>query len=200
MAAPIPTQEPAQIVAGDSAQWTISEPNYSPGDGWTLTYSLVPETGFGGVPITITGSSSGNLHSVTVLNTDSVAWQPGIYAVQGYVSKAGQRVTVRRGTITILPNFASGTAIDTRSTAKRILDFIDSSFAKLTAKQTVRATIEGVDLQFRNLEELMKARNYWASIVAQEDAALSGKGRNAVLAVFTKPGSQVPWGFPWNAL
>jgi len=41
MSATVRLGEPDQITAGDTIQWRRSEPDYLPGDGWTLTYTLV---------------------------------------------------------------------------------------------------------------------------------------------------------------
>ena len=40
--ATLPTSTPSKLTAGDSAEWTISLPDY-PASAWTLTYYLVKE-------------------------------------------------------------------------------------------------------------------------------------------------------------
>jgi len=199
MAAAIPNFEPDTITAGDTAKWTRSLVDYPPGDGWTLSYAMVLLTG--GLAITFSGTQSGSDHLINVAPDVTQAWAPGEYKLRGYVSKAGDRFPIASLKIQVLPNFSSGTDIaDTRSRARRILDFIEGSFEKIAGKQTVAATVEGVQFTFRSMDELVKARNYWATIVRGEENKASGKQRSAIYARFTNPAYTVPGigGFPWR--
>jgi hypothetical protein len=187
MAASIPTAVPTQVVAGDTAKWQISLSDYSPADGWVLSYAFLKfETG---EQIAITATTSGSDFLVSVAATVTQTWPAGEYSGQAYVTKAAtsERYKVWQGVLEVLPNYVNAGQIDTRSRARKILDFIDASFEKLVQQQTVSAKIEGVELVFRDLEDLRKARDYWAAIVVGEDAVLTGRGRRCSLAVFTKP-------------
>jgi hypothetical protein len=187
MASDIPTAEPIQLTAGDTVSWSRSLADYSAADGWVLSYALVQRVT--GLRIIILASASGADHLVSVTAAESAGWTAGEYDGQGYVGKTTERYQVWKGTVVILPNYGGeGEVGDTRSQAKIILDFIDASFTKLVQKQTVEATIEGVDLKFRSLEELTKARNYWGNIYAEEERAAAGRtGRKRILARFTQP-------------
>lgn len=186
MAAAIPTTEPASITAGDTATWTRSFSDYLASDGWVLSYAFQKEGG-DGQPITFSATASGSDHLVNVASTTTLAWLPGDYIGQAYVTKAGERYRVWQGSISVLLNYAAAGMTDPRSKAKRILDFIDASFEKIVQKQAVYATVDGVQLQFRSIDDLVKARNYWGIVVANERAAAIGRPRGAILARFSNP-------------
>ena len=185
MAASIPTREPERVTAGDSIKWTRDFSDY-PAGTWTLSYSFLPLAG-GGTVITFDATADGTTHLVNVSPADSSAWLAGEYSGQAYVTDGTDRYQVWMGNIEILPNYQGSGSIDTRTKARKILDFIDASFEKLVQKQTVAATIEGVQLQFRSLKELQEARNYWSPVVANEEAAAGTGRKRAILAVFTPP-------------
>jgi hypothetical protein len=179
------TSEPVRLAAGTSAQWTRALASYPADDGWVLSY------GFLRIPtgdlIHITAAADGSVHKIDVPPTDTADWLAGEYNGQGRVVKGAESHLVWRGRIVILPDLVNAGQIDTRSKARRILDFIDESFERAAKKETVAATIEGVALTFRNLRELQEARNYWAALVAAEDAELVGHSGRGIFAVFRTP-------------
>lgn len=188
MAATIPEIEPKAIAAGSTATWTRYFADYLPTDGWVLSYALLKlETG---QQILITSTTSGSNHLISVPASTTATYGAGEYNVQGYVTKAGERFNVWAGQIEVTPDFAGAAAgTDTRSTARKILDFIEASFVKIAQKQVVSTVIEGISLQFRSLKELTDARNYWLGEVTKEEAAIATNGgrRRSILAVFSKP-------------
>lgn len=183
----MPTIEPVQLTAGDTVAWQRSLADYSAADGWVLSYALVQRVT--GLRILFSATAGGSEHLVSVPAETTAGWMAGEYDGQGYVSKGTERYQVWKGTVVILPNYGGAEDVgDPRSKAKIILDFIDACFTKLVQKQTVEATIEGVDLKFRSLDELTKARNYWGNIYAEEQRATAGQtGRKRILARFTQP-------------
>lgn len=185
MAAAIPTQEPNTITAGDTAKWKRCLVDYSAADGWVLSYSFRKEGD--GQLINFSATASGPDHLVNVLTATTLTWAAGDYNGQAYVSKSGERFRVWQGRITILPDFTTQ-EVDTRSQAKIILDYLDEVFEKVSRKQTINATVEGVSLQLRSMDELIKARNYWGTIYAKEQRIRSGRQeRPVILTQFTRP-------------
>lgn len=188
MAVSIPTQEPETITRGQTVKWTKSLNDFSASDGWILTYAFAPVDG--GNPISWTASADGSNHLVEIAAETSLTFPTNDYFGQGYVEKDGERYIVYTGALTIGEYFGdyigTGNAPDSRSKARKILNFIDDSFEKIVKKQVVRTTIEGVSLEFRSLKELMEARNYWAPQVAAEDQVATGGKRRCILAQFTK--------------
>lgn len=191
MAAPVPTTEPTVITAGDSASWKRSFNDF-PAPTWVLSYRFIRQPDAAGsgddfLPITFTGTASGNDHLITLAAATTAPWSAGTYSGQGYVTSGSDRYTVWTGILTIAPNYATLSDIDPRTKARKILDFIESSIEKLAQKQVVTASIEGESLTFRTMEELQKARDYWMAITAAEEIVAAGGSRRCILARFTKP-------------
>lgn len=183
MAAPVPTTIPPRIAAGDTLLFDSSFSDYS-SSTWTLSYSFLQVGGIGQFTVTSTASGTGFRTSA-----DTTTWPAGEYIAHGYVTSGSERHRVWTGHLVVDPNLAAIPAgTDTRTRARRILDFIDSSWERIAQKQTVRATIDGIDLFFKTSDDLMKARTYWANIVSTEDAEAGIKGqKRIILAQFTKP-------------
>lgn len=189
MAAEIPTTEPATIRAGDSVTWTRGYTDYTAADGWTLHYSF-RKKGAGGTAIDFDCTTSGALFLASIAAASSADWIPGIYSWVAYVTKADDRYTVGSGDTLVLLNLQGGDAssTDPRTKAERILDFIDRSWERVAQKQVVSSSVEGVNLQFRSIDDLIKARNYWQQIVNAERAAANGSTKgNLILARFVSP-------------
>ena len=201
MSAAIPTCTPTQLVAGDSASWTISLADYPAGAGWALSYALVRRSG--GVLISIAAAASGNDHLVTVSAADSAAYLPGDYDAQAYVTKTTERYRVWSGKISVLQNFATAeSGLDTRTTARRIFEQLETAILTVsTAQATGRSggivewTVEGVHIRRSSAEalllELTKQRDRYAVICAREDEQVARDNglpsRRNILARFTSP-------------
>lgn len=186
----IATKEPAKFYSGDTVKWTRSLTDYPAGDGWTLNYSFRRQGGEGAA-VAFTSTADGNNHLIELTPVVTETYIAGVYRGVGYVVNGdeSERYTVWTGDIEILPNLAlAAPEHDGRTKAERILDFIDRSFERVAAKQVVSSSIEGVNLQFRSYDDLIKARNYWAAVVATEKAAGANNGRSRyIFARFTAP-------------
>lgn len=188
MAAQIPEQEPTTVTAGDTVKWTRSFSDFPAGDGWVLSYSFLRIGLTPSPPIAFNSTASGNKHLISLNPGDTELWLDGEYNGQGYVTKATERYLVWQGSWIVQLNFASQTgSVDTRTKARKILDFIDDSFEAVVKKQVVEATIEGVSLTFRSIPDLIDARNYWGPVVSAEEAAMGTGKKRAILAVFSSP-------------
>lgn len=163
----IPQFEPDRITAGDLIQWTRDFADY-PAPTWVLSYVLLNSTG----KITITGTADGTRHLISVPAATSAAWTPGIYRFQAYVTSGTSRYQVRDGSIEVLPNFATATTSDTRSTARKTLEAIEAEIlARASGGASVEYTIAGRSLKREPLAELIKLRDRYAAMVRSEEAA-----------------------------
>ena len=189
MSAEIPDKEVLKFYAGDTVKWTRDFADY-PASTWTLSYSF-RRNGGDGVAVDIESTADGDTHSITIPIATTETFIPGIYRGIGYVLNDGEteRWTVWQGDIEVLANIADAAdGFDGRTKAEKILDFIDRSFERVAAKQVVQSNIEGVSLQFRTYDDLIKARNYWATIVAQEKMRKANTGSGGMIhARFTIP-------------
>ena len=182
----IPSSEPLQVTAGDTLQWTRDLADYPANDGWVLTYEL---RALGGA-YTITAAASGAQHAVTVAAATSTSYAAGTYTIGGYVTKAGQRFEVYRGTLVVLPNLAAGGAADRRSHVRKVLDAIEAVLEGRATRDQEQVTFsDGRSLRYMPVEDLLKLREKYRSELAREEAAAAiAAGRspkNRVLVRFT---------------
>ncbi len=185
MPAPIPTTEPPSITAGDTAAWTRSLSDYPASDSWVLAYALVNASS----KVTVTSSASGDDHAVSVAASTTAAWVPGTYSWQATVTKGSDRYTVGTGQITILPNLAAATLLDTRSAARKALDAADLALANYGAKAYLQSyEISGRSQRFHDPGAFMAWRDKLkAEVRREENAAAIAAGRrprNQILARF----------------
>lgn len=124
MTAHVPTSEPAQLRAGDTATWLLSLPDYPAGDGWGIAYTAVKA----GTKITFASAADGDDHRISVPPATTAAWSPGTYNWQARISNGTDAHTLRSGAWEILPDFAAATAagLDARSHAEKTLAAIEA--------------------------------------------------------------------------
>lgn len=168
------TSEPQAVTAGDTIAWTKSLPDYPATEGWTLAYRLINSA----AKYDITAAASGADHAVSVSAATSASWAAGVYSWQAVVTKAAERYTVGEGTLTVKPNLAgvSGTGLETRTTARKILDELEEAYLQYSTNgqgQVQRYVIAGREMVFRTAADFIKQIEYWRSRVTSEDAAQS---------------------------
>jgi hypothetical protein len=165
MAAPTPTTEPDTLIAGDTAKWLITLPDYPATDGWALSYKLANAAN----TITFAAGASGSDHLVTVAATTTAGWQPGYYIWRSQVSKAGEVFTVSTGSVTIAP--ALGSATDARSHARKVLDTVEAYLENPANMAAARYQINGRELFRYGIPDLLALRSRYQAEVAREKAA-----------------------------
>lgn len=166
MAAPTPTTEPACLLAGDTAKWLKSLPDYLPSDGWSLSYTLIN----GASKITINATASGSDHLVNVLASTTASWAAGSYSWRAQVSKSGEVYTVAKGNITVQAAFSAAT-LDNRSFARVALANIETYLQNSNNIAASSYEIAGRKLQRYALKDLLVLRDRYKAEVIREDAA-----------------------------
>lgn len=165
MAAPTPTTEPASLIAGDTAKWLKSLPDYLPTDGWVLAYTLINATG----KISFSTTTSGTDHLVNVSAATTAAWAAGSYDWRATVSKAGEVYTVASGVINVAPAFAAST-LDNRTHARKTLANIEAYLENAQNLTASSYEIAGRQLSRHSMGELLKLRDRYKFEVSREDA------------------------------
>lgn len=182
MAALTPTQEPANLTAGDTAKWIKALPDYPATAGWVLGYTLVNTS----QRYTFAATADQDNHLVTVAAATTAAWEPGAYAWRAQVSRAGEVYTVAAGDIAVKSSFASIT--DARSHARKALANIEAYLENSANLSAASYEIAGRKLQRFGIPELLTLRDRYRAEVAREDAAANvGRGlpdRRRVLVRF----------------
>ncbi len=183
MAAPIPTAIPERFAAGDTLIFDACIGDYDAAT-WSLSYSFQKLTpSFEEIDFSATAGT----FRVNVAATTTVLWTAGLYSGQAYVTSGAERYKVWEGQVEVLPNYALNQQEDSRSTNRKTLDALRICQLKLAAKQTSRATIEGVDLFFKDPVALEKLISTYEVKVAAEERKASGKQRPVILSRFTLP-------------
>lgn len=162
--------EPLQIVAGDTAKWQKSLPDYPASALWVLSYALVRS---GAAPIVFSGTASGDVHAVTVAASTTAAWPAADYAWQAYVTQGSERYTVGEGRLTVRAGFAAASAsgIDARTQARRTLEAIEAVIEGRASSSTQEYQIAGRALKYIPIPELLALRDVYRRDVATEDKA-----------------------------
>ena len=153
MSAAIPTSEPAQIAAGDTAKWLRSLVDYSAADGWVLAYTLVSSA----QRYTFAATASGADHLVTVAAATTTAWVAGTYQWRAQVAKAGEVFTVGQGSVVVAPNFAS--AVEARSDSAVALQNINDYLKNTANIAASEYEIAGRKLRRYSIPDLLKLRS-----------------------------------------
>lgn len=163
MAASIPTQEPTQVIAGDSWQWDIAYGDYPASDGWALAYAFRGptdlDTGSGDVTVDADGWQVRIPATVTNLTA-------GPYRLIGYVTKGTERFTVYDAALLVLPNPV--TAVNAQSHAERTLAVIDAAIEGRLTADIESYQIHGRSVSKIPMSELVKLRAIYASAVERE--------------------------------
>ena len=151
MAATVPEIEPYEVYAGDTFRWDKDVKDYTPADGWALTYSFRSVTGTG---FNITGAAnSGNSGwEITVAPSTTASYTTGEYNWQAYVTKGSERYVVDNGVTVIHRNLnalAVGAVTDLRSHAKLMISKIQS-----VLEGRVDADIENYSIGGRSINKI----------------------------------------------
>lgn len=200
MAAPIPTSEPLQIAAGDTATWKITLADFPAGQGWVLSYVLLKLGG--GLKIVIESTASGDDHLVNQTAETTAGWLAGEYDWQAYATKSAtsERHQVGNGRLTINPNFsAAEDGFDIRTPARKIFDALEAAILKLSQAQETAGkgsitswSAEGLSITRSSPQELLRGlveqRDRYKAIVQHEERVATGRGRGRkILIRFTNP-------------
>lgn len=166
MAAPTPTQEPASLIAGDTARWLKALPDHLPADGWQLVYTLINAAG----KITFSAIGEGSAHLVSIPAATTAAWAGGDYAWRAQATRNDDAYTVDSGTLTVQPAFGAAT-LDARSHARKALANIEAYLENPKNLSSSMYEIAGRKLQRFGIPELLTLRDRYRAEVAREDAA-----------------------------
>lgn len=183
----IPTHEPAQLVAGDTAKWTRSLSDYPADEGWTLTYTLVRD----GVQEQFSASADGDKHAVTVAAATTAAWTVGEYHWQARVEKSGEKYVIGEGVVEVLPDFAAASSgYDARTHEEKVLEALkavqEGRASKSQKDMSISSGGGGVSIGYLTPAELGKEIRRYEALVARQREGQAGKtgSRSRVLVRF----------------
>ena len=180
----VPTTEPTQINAGDTAKWTKTFADYPASAGWVLAYTGVNKTS----RITFNATAQGDDYLVNVSAATTATWAAGAYDFRGVVTKTGEVYTVSTCRIIVNPLFSA--AIDASSRARRTLEAVEATLEGRATSATAEYEIAGRKLKYIPIPELLQLRSTLRQDVAREDAAAQiAKGMGNPGRIFVRFGA-----------
>lgn len=184
--ATIPTTEPKYFYAGDSVTWKISNSDYPASSGWTLKYDLVKS---GTAVLTLTTSASGADHLISIASTVTALYTAGEYFWRSYVTKSTEKYGISEGFIEIKTNLtAATTGYDFRTTAKRVVDALESILAGDTSATNLLIISQScgelnVSRKADIYEELQKWKAIWETEKAKLDMEQGRANKKSLILV-----------------
>ena len=168
MAPQVPAYEPLEFSAGDTIQWTREFPEHKSADGWVLTYAFRGEKGDGKLDLTAVPEQAGYLTTITA--AQSGLMRPGVWKWEAYVTNAGVRNRVGKGSTTVTPNLAvTDFSQDLRTTAKKNYDNAMEALANFRLGKTV--SLNGRVYTQHDVDDLIKYVDYCTNQWKLEEAA-----------------------------
>lgn len=144
-----------ELIAGDTWTWRIA-PGYSPEDGYALKLFLR-----GPQNLDIIGTADSGEFVLTAPAADTAKLQAGTYGWQLAVFLNADRTEIGRGTIEILPDFASKDAgFDSRSWVEQALAAVRAVIAGTASRIESEYQINGRMLRLRSTRELIELESY----------------------------------------
>lgn len=162
---------PASLVAGDTLEFESFDDsglNRSPVD-YSLVWAIRGEN-----ILDNTAVAGSDVWTTTLTNSETNQLEAGNYSVFGSLvnTNSGNRYTVYQGSLVVLANPTNiYDGYDPRSEAQKTLDAVNASI-KIRAEGGIsNYSIEGRSATYYSLEELLKLRDRYTAIVAQEKQA-----------------------------
>ena len=183
MSIQIPTNEPAEIIAGDTIKWKITDSDYPASAGWVLSYRLSNST----TALDIASTADGDTHSVLIAAATSANYAAGFYHFSRIFTKAAERYTTLKGQLQVKPNAAVLSALDSRTHARKMLDAIESALeGAATANDLHVLQVAGVNRSMsQDKTMLIKLRSQYQIEVRREESAAGIKtGRGKIFVRF----------------
>jgi hypothetical protein len=164
-----------RLIAGDTLNFTTTVADYPADDGWTLKYRLVPRFATPvQAPIELTASAyevSG--YHIQVAAVTTASWKAGVYEWASWVQKGAERITIERGQeVTVEPDpaaVAQGT--DSRSSSRQALEAVQAKIKGKATDGVESYEVNGRQLKYYSLTELLKLEQRLINQVAAEDRA-----------------------------
>lgn len=164
-----PTNEPRVVRAGDTWAWRREDLTDYPAPTWTLRYYFkAPSANFN-----FDATADGTHFAIARTAAQTAALAAGLYQWFAFVTDGTQRHQVDQGTLEVLPDMGVTGNLDTRSHARKMLDALDAALLAQAqgAALALSYSINGRSVTYRDGADVLKARDYWAQKVRDEEAA-----------------------------
>lgn len=170
------TTEPREISQGERIEWTKTVAGF-PADEYTLSYRFRGQVGPG---INVTATANGTSHVAVITAEDSLKLSIGKYRWQAWATEIADATNTFKlgdGTLDVHVGFVADQTgiLDTRSTAKKIVDTLEAALINKASGDLLEYEIETPagrrKMKYMSRKEQLDALKYWKTIVARELAA-----------------------------
>lgn len=163
-----PTQVPAELIAGDTWEWTRELADYPPATHSAAWYFEKADGNF-----SVTAGESGSDYTGTVAAGTSAGYRSGRYRWRLLVTRTADSVrkTVEEGWLEVLPDPAAPGNVDHRSTARVMLDNVEAYLRDPGNLVAANYSLAGRALSRWSRADLMVERDKLLAEVRSEDAA-----------------------------
>jgi hypothetical protein len=162
-----PTQVPAELIAGDTWEWTRELADYPPSTHSAAWYFEKADHNF-----SVSAGESGSTYTGTVAAGTSAGYRPGKYRWRLLVTRTADSVrkTVEEGWLVVLPDPAAAGNVDHRSTAQVMLDNVEAFLRDPNNLQAANFSLGGRALVRWNRGDLLAERDRLKGEVRSEEA------------------------------
>ena len=168
------TELAASLIAGDTWEWTRSDPNY-PTSAWSVTYHFENSAG----SFSATGTPDGNDHAFSIAASTTAGYKAGKYRWHARATSGATVKTIAVGWLTVKADIAAAGKTDVRSWAQRTLDAVEATLEGRATRDQSAMSIAGRQVSRIPLPELMSLREKLrAEVRIEEQGAKAGLGRN----------------------
>lgn len=180
-----PEQVPAELIAGDTWEWTRDLSDY-PAGTWSATWWFEKAD----KNFSVAGTASGATHAAAVTAATSGGYGVGRYRWRLSVTDGSARHTVEEGWLEVLPNPAADGNYDHRTHARRVLDAIEAVIEGRASQDQSSVSIGGRSLARTPIPDLLVLRDkYRAEAQSEANAERIAAGmptKNRLLVRFTR--------------
>ncbi len=184
---PVLDSFPTEIRSGDTVKWLHSSQDYSPDDGWLLTYYLLTAA----AKITVTGVDQGDGTWLCTLAMGSNTLAAGQASWEAKVRDATtptEQYTDATGVFKVLPNLATALSLDSRSHVRKVLDAVEAALEGAASNDQLEMTIGDKVVKYLSPLELEKLRSKyqakWELELDRENVRRGGSSNNTVRVRF----------------
>ncbi|WP_108820263.1 hypothetical protein [Pseudovibrio sp. Alg231-02] len=177
--------EPKAVRAGDFASWRRDDlARDFPPDEYTLSYVATLE-GEAPAKIEFDATASEGGFFVGLGSEQNADWTSGAYQWAAFITRKsdGARKTVGSGRFEVLPDLASGDAIDLRSHARRMLEQLEALIEGRAKSNVASYEIAGRKLTKLTPKELQDWHTHYRKLVRIEDRKRTGRGSHRLRKV-----------------
>ena len=173
------TSLPALIVAGQTVKFIREYGDFLPADGWTASAYLTNSAN----SYTVTATDNGDgRHLFTASKATTALYVAGSYKLTIQASTSAEAYIAEVATVQIDP--ALGSAVDTRTHAKRVLDALEATLEGKATNDQLSYSIRGRSLSRMNPGELLEWRDkYKVEYKRELDAEKIANGMGTSSAV-----------------